>query len=208
MQQLGTAQGRDDDLGATAGEAAHVRLDLDDVLGESGTHSVARQQRLGEHRGIARRGAVDRGRRPEHELLDTAGALAGSQQLHRADDVELFGGTRTATGRRADVEVHDGVDLFDGDDLADHRGADVSSDELHAVELTSWQDRVDADDLVDAFEAGDTQGELGRETARDSRDEDDPAHGLLAQTAALHSGALEHLAVLLLRHPLATLLDD
>jgi hypothetical protein len=104
--------------------------------------------------------------------------------------------------------VHDGVDLFDRDDLGDHRGADVSADELHSVELTNRQDRVDADDLVDAFEAGDTQGELGREIARDPRDEDDPAHELLAQTAALHSGALEHLAVLLLRHPLATLLDD
>ena len=56
-------------------------------------------------------------------------------------------------------------------------------------------------------EIGEPARKERREPVGHSGDEDDPAHGLLPETAALHSGALEHLAVLLLRHPLAALLD-
>ena len=125
------------------------------------------------------RRAVDRGRRAEHELADGARPLARGQQLHRADDVELLGGPDATALRRVDVEVDDGVDVLDRDDLADDGRADVGADELHAAEVASRQDRVDPDDPVDAgilAEVGEPTREPGRERARDAGDKDDPAH--------------------------------
>ena len=63
---------------------------------------------------------------------------------------------------------------------------------------------------------GERAGESGTQVARDSGDEDDPVRGhqgarsrrLLACATALDSCALQQLAMLLLRHPLAALLDD
>ena len=74
---------------------------------------------------------------------------------------------------------------------------------------------VDPDDL-DVLLGGERAGESGTEVARDPGDEDDPVRGhqgalarrLLAGATALDACALEQLAVLLLRHPLAALLDD
>ena len=50
-----------------------------------------------------------------------------------------------AGGRGDDVHVHDGVDLGLGDDLADHRVADVGAHELGAADVAG-RDDVDADD--------------------------------------------------------------
>ena len=72
VQHLGETQRRDDDVGAAAGEPAHVALDLDGVLGKPGAHPTLGRRGLGEQRRIAGRGAVDGRGGPEHQLGDVA----------------------------------------------------------------------------------------------------------------------------------------
>ena len=77
------------------------------------------------------------------------------------------------------------------------------------------RDHIDPDDLNLRL-SGKRAGEAGTQVTRDSGDEDDPFRGhqgvrawrLLACATALDSCALQQLAMLLLRHPLAALLDD
>ena len=210
IEQVGGAQGRDQDLGSAPREPARVRLDLDDVLRESRADSAPGARGLAEQRRVARRGAVDGGRGAQHELAHDGRTLARGQQLHRADDVELLAATATPH-LGAEVEVHHGVDVLDRDDLADDRRADVGADELDAAEVTVGKHGVDTDDLLDRGLVGEAPRHEGGEGVGDAGDQNDLAHGawgLLAQTTTLHARALQHLAVLLLRHPLATLLDD
>jgi hypothetical protein len=98
-------------------------------------------------------------------LADVGRSLAGSKELHRPDDVELLAAGAAAL-RRVDAEVDDGVDVLDGDDLADDGGPDVRTDELDPVQIQVRQDRVDPDDLVDAgflAEGGEASRHHGRE---------------------------------------------
>jgi len=104
--------------------------------------------------------------------------------------------------------VDDRVDVLNRHELADDRSPDVGADELDAAEVACGRAGVDADDTFDAGLLSESVGNPGRELTSDTGDEDDPAHGLLAQFAPLDARALQHLAVLLLRHPLTTLLDD
>ena len=83
------------------------------------------------------------------------------------------------------------------------------------AQVVAGRDHVDTDDLG-VLLGGERTGESGTQVARDSGDEDYPVRGhqgarsrrLLACAAALDPCALEQLAMLLLRHPLAALLDD
>ena len=52
-------------------------------------------------RRVARAGAVDRGRRLDHEPAHAGGLLARGEQLHRADDVDLLHGDSSARRGRA-----------------------------------------------------------------------------------------------------------
>ena len=70
-------------------------------------------------------------------------------------------------------------------------------------------------DHLDMFFSSERAGEPGTQVTRDPGDEDNPFGGhhgpaaaLLARATALDTCALEQFAMLLLRHPLATLLDD
>ena len=56
---------------------------------------------LGEHRRVVRGGAVDRGRRLHDELAHARRLLARREQLHRADDVDLFHRRPAAGAERA-----------------------------------------------------------------------------------------------------------
>ncbi len=148
------------------------------------------------------------------------GLLAGGQELHRADDVELLH-RRTPTGgarRRDDAHVHHGVDVLPRDHLRDDGVADVGAHEAHVTEVLARWHHVDADDALDVVVGGERARKPSTEVRRDPGHQDDASHpqptdtrsepGLLALTAALDARALEQLAVLLLGHALAALLDD
>jgi hypothetical protein len=104
--------------------------------------------------------------------------------------------------------VNHGVDVLDRHELADDRCADVGADKLDAAEVAERRTGVDTNDAFDAGSLSEGARNPGSKLTGDTGDEDNPAHGLLAQFAALDARALQHLAVLLLRHPLTTLLDD
>src|SRR5690606_39671254 len=74
-------------------------------------------------------------------------------------------------------------------------------------------DDVHPDDAVNGRVVRQSRGERASEVLGTPADEDDPAHDavrrdLLAQLATLDARLLQQLAVLLLRHALAALLDD
>ncbi len=160
---VGAAQQGDPHVAAATGEAAHVGLDLGDVLGVAGARGAARLHLLGEHRGVARAGAVDGGRRLHDEVAHAGRALAGRQQLHRPDDVELLHRAPTpgAAGGGDDAHVDDGVDVLLGDHLGDHRGANVGPHEGDLADVAAGRHDVDADHPRD----GGVGGEGARETA-------------------------------------------
>ena len=223
---VGAAQRRDGDVGATPGEATHVALDLGDVLEVTAAGTPPGLHVLGEHGRVATGRAVDRGRGLHHQLLHALGPLAGRQQLHGADDVELFH-RPAAAGRprsRDDAHVDDGVDVLLGDDLRDDRVADVGAHERHLADVALGRHDVDADDARDPRVLGQVSRSLAPEVSGDPGDQHHSAHvkppsdgvengsrkgrSLLAELATLDARLLEQLAVLLLRHALAPLLDD
>ena len=123
---------------------------------------------------------------------------------------------RPPAPRRGDYrEMHDGVHAAGRNHLGNNGIADVGAYEIGVAQVVAGRDHVDTDDL-DVLLGGERTGESGTQVARDSGDEDDPVRGhqgalsrrLLACAAALDPCALEQLAMLLLRHPLAALLDD
>ena len=208
------------DVGAAAGEPAHVALDLGDVLG------VARSA-------AARRGSMSSVNIAGSRLLapytvvvdfttrcsQTGRLLARRQELHRPDDVELFHRVATpgTAGGRDHAHVDDGVDVLLDDDLRDDRVADVGAHERDVADVAARRHGVDADDPGDSGVGRGSARELPTEVARDPGDEDDPAgaahtanepRGLLAELATLDARLLQQLAVLLLGHALAPLLDD
>ena len=114
---------------------------------------------------------------------------------------------------RADAGVHDRVDPLAHDHLRDDRVADVGAHEVGLAEVTPRRHHVDADDALDPRRPRELRREATPEIAGNAGDENDLAHGgggsgLLAEAATLHARLLQQLAVLLLRHALATLLDD
>ncbi len=172
---------------SATGEPAHVALDLRHILGVAGARRLARLHVLGEHRGVAAAGAVDRGGRLHHQVPHAGRLLAGGQQLHRPDDVELLHGVATTggAGRGDHTHVDDRVDVLPGDHLGDHRVADVGAHERHVADITPRGYDVHSDHAP--------YGGVGREGAReappqitgDSRDEDD-----LSGATAAHGRAL------------------
>ena len=165
-------------VGPAPGEPAHVALDLGGVLAETRARRAARPHVLGEHRRVAAAGAVDRRGRLHDEVLDRGRLLARGEQLHRADDVELFHGAAAAgaAGGGDDAHVDDGVDVLLGDHLGDHRGADVGPDERHRADVTARGYDVDADHPVDAVGGRQDAREPPPEVSGDPGDEYDTAH--------------------------------
>ena len=176
---VGQPQHGDPDVGTPAGEAAHVALDLGGVLAEPGPGVAARAHLLGEHRRVARAGAVHGRGRLHDEVLDRRRLLARSEQLHGADDVELLhrAAAAGAAGRGDDAHVDDGVDVLLRDHLGDHGRADVGADERHRADVAARRDHVDPDHAVDAVGRRQAAREAATEVTRDPGDERDPAHG-------------------------------
>ncbi len=214
--EVGEPEHGDVDVRPAAAEPADVRLDLDRVLGEPGARRRLRLRPLGEQGRVAGRGAVHRRRRLHDEPAQAGRLLARGEQLHRADDVELFHGRPAARARGGgrDAHVDDRVDLRRRDHLGDDRVADVGADELRAAEVGARRDDVDADHSVDAGLVVEQPDEVAAQVSGDPRHEHHTAHRapppgwVLLLVAALHARPLEQLAVLLLRHALAPLLDD
>ena len=209
---VGRTDRGDRDVGTAAREAADVALDLVDVLGVARAGQPLGPHVLGEHRGVTGAGAVHRGRRLHDQALDRRRLLACSEELHGAHDVELLHRVATAgrAGGRDDAHVDDGVDVFLGEHLGDDRTADVRAHEGDVADVTARRDDIDADDTVDGRVAGGSAREAATDVPGDPGDQHDPAHAteLLAELATLHARLLEQLAVLLLGHALAPLLDD
>ena len=110
--------------------------------------------------------------------------------------------------------MNDGVDPTRGDHLGNHGIADVGAYKIGRTQVVTGRDHIEPDDL-DVLFSSERADEPGTQVTRDSGDEDDPFRGhhgpaarLLARATALDPSALEQFAMLLLRHPLATLLDD
>ena len=123
---------------------------------------------------------------------------------------------RPPGARRGDYrEMHNGVHAAGRNHLGNNGIANVGAYEISLAQVVARRDHVDTDDLG-VLLGGERTGESGTQVARDSGDEDYPVRGhqgarsrrLLACAAALDPCALEQLAMLLLRHPLAALLDD
>ena len=102
---------------------------------------------LGEHRRVARRRAVDAVDDFTTSLRTLGRLLAGTEQLHGADDVGLLDRRPAAGAERGGDHghVHDGVDLGLRDDLADDRVADVGPHELGVTEVGLGRHHVHAD---------------------------------------------------------------
>src|SRR5690606_39208515 len=191
-----------DDVGAPQGghayvwtasrEAAYVALDLVDVLGVARARDRLGAHVLGEHRRVAAAGAVDRGRRLHDQVLDGLDALAGSEELHRADDVEFLHGVASAglAGGRDHAHVDDGVDLFAGYDLRDDGVADVGADEGDLADVAAGRNDVHPDDTVNGGVGCGVARETAPDVPGDPGDQHDPPHGrevLLAELATLHA---------------------
>ena len=133
---------------------------------------------LGEHRRVAVGGAVDRGAGLQHQLAYVGRLLAGREELHRPDDVELLHrGAATGGGRRrGDAGVHDGVDALAHDHLRDHRVADVGAHEVGLAEVTARRHGVDADDALDHRRLRELRREAPPEIAGHTGDEDNLTH--------------------------------
>ncbi len=138
-------------VGPAAGEAADVALDLGDVLGVPGLGQPPRLHVLGEHGRVAVAGAVHRGRGLHHEVLEAGCLLAGREQLHGADDVELFHRVAApgAAGGRDHAHVDDGVDVLLGDDLRDDGVPDVGAHERDVADVAARWDDIHTDDAAD-----------------------------------------------------------
>ena len=172
---VGAAQQRDAAVAAAPGEPAHVALDLGDVLGVAGARGAPRLHVLAEHRGVAAARAVDRRRRLHDQVGDARRLLAGREELHRPDDVELLHRVATtgAAGGRDHAHVDDGVDVLLGDDLGDDGVADVRAHERHVADVTAGRDDVDADDATDRGVLGDGGRTAAAEVTGDPGDEHD-----------------------------------
>jgi hypothetical protein len=106
--------------------------------------------------------------------------------------------------------MDDRVDVLGGEYLGDDGGADVGAEEADVTEVRTRRDHVDSDHGVHAGVGSEPAGETAADGTAHAGDEHDATHGrcrLLALAATLDARLLEQLAVLLLRHPLAALLD-
>jgi hypothetical protein len=103
--------------------------------------------------------------------------------------------------------VNDRVDILIRENPADDGIADVSANELRAQEWPTGRDDIDADNSVDRGVPDKGSDHEAPEVAGCARDQHDATHGCLLLVAALNARALKQLAVLLLGHALAALLD-
>jgi hypothetical protein len=109
--------------------------------------------------------------------------------------------------------LHAGVDAGLIHHPADNRVSDISPNKFNGQ--ARWRrDGVDADDPIKRWICSQNGGEPAAEIARDTGHQSYSAHGHLPAlrtglllVTALDSRATQQLAVLLLSHPLATLLD-
>src|SRR5690606_7670625 len=193
--------------------------------------------------GVARGGSVDAGGRLHDQPLHGGGLLAGGQQLHGPQDVDvlLHHPAPGVPGGGDDAHVDDRVDLGLGHEPAHERAADVGTDELRAPDGVARGEQVDADDPLERGVLGEAPDDAPGQVAGDTGDHDDPRHatswggsvtgadhdpestwdrrrprrrpldgaavGGSLLVATLVTRLAQQLAVLLLRHPLAALLD-
>ena len=170
-------------VGAPPGEAPHVGLDLRDVLGVAGARLPLRPHVLGEHRRVAVGGAVERGARLHDQVPQRRRLLAGSEELHRADDVLLLHRRPAAgvAGAGDHAHVDDGVDVLAGDHLGDHRVADVGPDEGDGADVATRGQYVDPHHVVDVGQRSELARHPSPEVHGDPGDQDDAAHRLARQ---------------------------
>ena len=181
-----------------------------------------RRHLLGEHRRVPR----SRSRRPwsttSRPAVRTPGAFwhAASSCMVPMTLISFIDDRPPALpGVAMTLEVDDGVDVLGGDHLGDHRVADVGADERARAEVAraaGRRRRRSPGRSPGSPRAG--AREPAAEVARDPGDERrqrpmrrSPSGAPAAATcraAALDARLLQQLAVLLLRHPLAALLDD
>ena len=166
-----------------AGEVVEVVLELADVTLEARLERIAPRHVLAEEQRRRALAAVDRGRAADDERLERVGALAGREQLQRADHVDVVQRAVGLAGRRVPEEraVDDGVDLGARQQPRQHRAADVGLDELGALELAGRRLGVDPGDELDRGIALEPPRELGRPVIGDPGDRDALAAGLIAQ---------------------------
>ena len=166
-------------------EPAHVPLDVQHVAREAAARDLPWLGVLGEHGRVAERRPVRGGRGPYHDLPQVRRALAGGQELHRADDVLLLHrrpATGLGTGAGGDVQVHDRLDPAPGDDPGRLTGADVSALELDGVTedgglLAGRLPVVQADHPFDPGIGGQPRGDLRAQVPGDTGDQHHPWRG-------------------------------
>jgi len=152
--------------------------------------------------------------------LNSRCTLAGGEELHGPDDVDLLHQRPAAgiVGGGDHAQMDHRVDVLGGDHLGDHRITDVGPNEAHISQVPARGHDIDADDAFDVRLRSDTAGKPAAEIPADPGDQDDTTHGqafdagfprrLLARATPLDPRLLQQLAVLLLGHSLLALLDD
>ena len=216
--EVGEPQHRDRDVGAAAGEAAHVALDLDRVLGEAASAAA----RLGSMSsvniaGSCGRGAVDRRSTTSRPACCTLGAFwqAASSCIVPMTLISFIAVRPPALPGVAMTLMCTTVSTSAaGDDLGDDRVADVGAHELGAGRgrAAGGTTSTPIDPLDGGVGAAAAAREPAAEVSGDPGDEHDAAtahracgYFLLRRWTRVF---LQQLAVLLLRHALAALLDD
>ena len=140
---------------------------------------------LGEHRRVLRPASVDTRCRLHDEALQTRGSLAGSKELHGADDVDFFhrASATGLLGGRNDPHVHDRIDLRISHDLGDDRIADISSNEVSSGYRHHRGDDIDADHPIDVGLSSENLGDATSEVAGYARHQNNATHGAPSQQA-------------------------
>ena len=165
------------DLRVAARVGLEVVLDLADVALEPGPERIEPRHLLGEELRRLRLRAVDAGRAADDDRPDGRRALAGAEQLERADHVDVVHRLRrhAGPGPPHDLVVHDRVDLGLRQELRDDRVAEVGLQELGPLELRPRRPGVEAGDVLDLGVAFEPAGQLRAEVAADPGDQDAPA---------------------------------
>ena len=137
--------------GVAARVGVEVVLDLRDVALEARAQREHPRHLLPEELGRVRLGPVHAGGAAHDDRVERGHALAGGEQLERADDVDVVHrGRRHARARLPDdLLVDDRVDPGRRDQPPDLRVADVGRDELGALEGDLRAACVEADHVLD-----------------------------------------------------------
>jgi hypothetical protein len=161
-----------------AGVGLEVVLDLGDVTLEARAQREHPGHLLVEELRRVGLGAVDPGGAADDDRADRLRLLAGSEQLERADHVDVVHRPRrhARTGAADDLVVHDRVDPGLRDQLRDHRAADVGVDQLGALEGRRRLAGVEPGDVLELRVALEAAGQVPAHVAADTRDQDAPGH--------------------------------